>query len=88
MRPFILKRGGKKKVSVIFQLRFITPKNVKMVTFLLDVLDVLTEVDEKSKRNPEIIQYFVVSLFNEVHHERMCVVRNFLWLNVPCVLSE
>lgn len=39
----------------------------KMNNLLLlsDVLDVLTEVDEKSKRNPEIIQYFVVS-------QRMC----------------
>ncbi|XP_053468879.1 integrator complex subunit 1 isoform X2 [Ictalurus furcatus] len=27
-----------------------------------DVLDVLTEVDEKSKRNPEIVQYFVNDL--------------------------
>lgn len=34
---------------------------------LTDVLDVLSEVDEKSKRNPEIIQYFVVSLLKEVH---------------------
>lgn len=27
----------------------------------VDVLEVLTEVDEKSRRNPEIIQYFIVS---------------------------
>lgn len=26
-----------------------------------DVLEVLTEVDEKSRRSPEIIQYFIVS---------------------------
>lgn len=28
---------------------------------LSDVLEVLTEVDEKSRRSPEIIQYFIVS---------------------------
>lgn len=27
----------------------------------VDVLEVLTEVDEKSRRSPEIIQYFIVS---------------------------
>lgn len=27
-----------------------------------DVLEVLTEVDEKSRRYPEMIQYFIVSL--------------------------
>lgn len=27
----------------------------------IDVLEVLTEVDEKSRRSPEIIQYFIVS---------------------------
>lgn len=26
-----------------------------------DVLEVLTEVEEKSRRSPEIIQYFIVS---------------------------
>lgn len=26
-----------------------------------DVLEVLTEVDERSRRSPEIIQYFIVS---------------------------
>lgn len=29
--------------------------------YAIDVLDVLTDVDERSRRNPEIIQYFIVS---------------------------
>lgn len=33
------------------------------ISFLsaIDVLEVLTEVDDKSRRSPEIIQYFIVS---------------------------
>lgn len=35
--------------------------NLLVFTSAADVLEVLTEVDEKSKRSPEIIQYFIVS---------------------------
>lgn len=35
--------------------------NVMFSLSAVDVLEVLTEVDEKSRRSPEIIQYFIVS---------------------------
>ncbi len=40
---------------------------IYLFIFVLDVFEGLTEVDEKSKRNPEIIQYFVVSTFHNPH---------------------
>lgn len=40
----------------------------------LDVLEVLTEVDEKSRRSPEIIQYFIVSHKQHKQKKRSRVV--------------
>lgn len=39
-----------------------------------DVLEVLTEVDDKSRRSPEIIQYFIVSHKQQKQNKRSSIV--------------
>lgn len=50
-----------------------------------DVLEVLTEVDEKSRRSPEIIQYFTVSQKQQKQRVKQSTCRLFLHESPPCV---
>lgn len=53
--------------------------------FPIDVLEVLTEVDDKSRRSPEIIQYFTVSHKQQKQKVRCSTCQCVTCQSPPCV---